>query len=149
MTVKELLITVYREVGVLESLERQRAMLFEDNTGLKAIRYDSDKVSGGRQTDLSMVIEQIEQKQAKIEELISRQKERVTNHRITAYIALEGVEDSRWKSAMQEHYLYGVPWSKVADNMDYDKDWVRKRAYATIKELDQTHPVSPTPKVVK
>ena len=118
MSVKELLITVYREVGVLESLKRQRAMLFDDNTGLKAIRYDSDKVTGGKQTDLSLVIEQIEQKRKKIGELISHQQARVAEHRLAAYIILEKVQDSRWKSALQEHYLYCVPWSEVAGRLN-------------------------------
>ena len=124
-------------------------MLFDDNTGLKAIRYDSDKVTGGKQTDLSLVIEQIEQKRKKIGELISHQQARVAEHRLAAYIILEKVQDSRWKSALQEHYLYCVPWSEVAGRLNYSKDWVREQAYATIEDLEKSTPVSPSPKVVK
>ena len=56
MRVLDLLRQVYKEIGMLETSRRQRDMVMEDNAGVKAIRYDADKVSGGRQGDLSDVL---------------------------------------------------------------------------------------------
>ena len=137
MKARELLYTVYSEIGVLESLRRQKAMILEDNSGLKAIRYDSEKVCGGRQSDLSEVMVRIEQKEARVQDIIDRQIERIMEHRAKAYEILENVPESVGKAALQEHYLYRVPWGTVATNMRYKKDSVQKQAYAVLDKLDE------------
>lgn len=150
MTARELLYTVYSEIGVLESLWRQKAMILEDNSGLKAIRYDSEKVCGGRQTDLSEVMVRIEQQEARAQDIINRQIERIMEHRAKAYEILENVPESVGKAALQEHYLYHVPWGTIGTNMHYNKDSVRRLAYGVMDSLDEeTCPVLHSEEMVK
>lgn len=136
--VKDLLVLVYREIGSLESLRRQKAMVLEDNAGLKAIRYDSEKVcGGGGHEDLTAVLETIEEKRKLIDELIARMAERIMTHREELYRILSKVPESPGKAAVEEHYMYRVPWIEVARRLNYDKDYIRKLAEKCINELEE------------
>ena len=136
--VKDLLVLVYREIGSLESLRRQKAMLLEDNAGLKAIRYDSEKVcGGGGQGDLTAVLENIDAKGKLIYELIARMMERIMTHREELYKILSKVPESPGKSAVEEHYMYRVPWIEVARRLHYDKDYIRWLARKCIDEMEE------------
>lgn len=136
--VKDLLVLVYREIGSLESLRRQKAMVLEDNAGLKAIRYDSEKVcGGGGHGDLTAVLETIEEKRKLIDELIARMAERIMAHREELYKILSKVPESPGKAAVEEHYMYRVPWIEVARRLHYDKDYIRKLAEKCINELEE------------
>lgn len=110
MRVLDLLRQVYREIGMLETSRRQKNMIIADNAGVKAIRYDKDKVSGGQQGDLADVLLNIERERERIDEQIARQLERVMRHRAELYQLIEKVPDGPGKAAVQEHYLYRVPW---------------------------------------
>lgn len=136
--VKDLLVLVYREIGSLKSLRRQKAMVLEDNAGLKAIRYDSEKVcGGGGHGDLTAVLETIEEKRKLIDELIARMAERIMTHREELYKILSKVPESPGKAAVEEHYMYRVPWIEVARRLHYDKDYIRKLAEKCINELEE------------
>ena len=136
--VKDLLVLVYREIGSLESLRRQKAMVLEDNAGLKAIRYDSEKVcGGGGQRDLTAVLENIDAKSKRIDELITRMMERIMTHREELYKILSKVPESPGKSAVEEHYMYRVPWIEVARRLHYDKDYIRELARKCIDEMEE------------
>ena len=114
MRVLDLLRQVYREIGMLDASRRQKDMIIADNAGVKAIRYDKDKVSGGQQGDLADVLLNIEKERERINEQITRQLERVMRHRAELYQLMEKVPDGPGKIAVQEHYLYRVPWGVVA-----------------------------------
>lgn len=136
MRVLDLLRQVYREIGMLETSRLQKAMVMEDHAGLKATRYDADKVSGGKQGDLSDVLLNIEKEMQRIDEQIARQLERVMHHRAELYQLMEKIPDSPGKAAVQEHYLYHVPWGEVARHLHCGKDYVRKIAYRCIESLE-------------
>ncbi len=136
MRVLDLLRQVYREIGMLETSRRQKDMIIAENAGVKAIRYDKDKVSGGKQGDLADVLLNIEKERARINEQIARQLERVMRHRAELYQLMEKVPDSPGKAAVQEHYLYHVPWGEVARHLHCGKDYVRKIAYRCIESLE-------------
>ncbi len=136
MRVLDLLRQVYKEIGMLETSRRQRDMIMEDNAGVKAIRYDADKVSGGGQSDLSDVLLNIERERERIDEQIARQLERVMRHRAELYQLMEKVPDGPGKIAVQEHYLYRVPWGVVAEHLRYGKDYTKASAYRCIASLE-------------
>ena len=136
MRVLDLLRQVYREIGMLETSRRQKDMIIADNAGVKAIRYDKDKVSGGKQCDLADVLLNIERERARINEQIARQLERVMRHRAELYQLMEKVPDGPGKAAVQEHYLYHVPWGVVAERLHYGKDYTRKSAYRCVELLE-------------
>lgn len=136
MRVLDLLRQVYREIGMLETSRRQKDMIIADNAGVKAIRYDKDKVSGGKQGDLVDVLLNIEKERERINEQIARQLERVMRHRAELYQLMEKVPDGPGKAAVQEHYLYHVPWGVVAEHLHFGKDYTKAAAYRCIKLLD-------------
>ena len=150
MRVLDLLRQVYREIGLLETSRRQKDMIIADNAGVKAIRYDKDKVSGGQQGDLADVLLNIERERERINEQIARQLERVMQHRAELYRLMEKVPDCPGKIAVQEHYLYRVPWGVVAEHLHYGKDYTRKSAYRCVELLEaiwqQEDPKSPDEK---
>ena len=137
MRVLDLLRQVYREIGMLETSRRQKDMIIADNAGVKAIRYDKDKVSGGKQGDLADVLLNIERERERINEQIARQLERVMRHRAELYQLMEKVPDGPGKAAVQEHYLYHVPWGVVAERLHYGKGYTRDLARRTVEELEK------------
>ena len=136
MRVLDLLRQVYREIVMLETSRRQKDMIIADNAGVKAIRYDKDKVSGGQQGDLADVLLNIERERERIDEQIACQLERVMRHRAELYQLMEKVPDGPGKAAVQEHYLYHVPWGVVAERLHYGKDYTRKSAYRCVELLE-------------
>ena len=137
MRVLDLLRQVYREIGMLETSRRQKDMIIADNAGVKAIRYDKDKVSGGKQGDLADVLLNIERERGRIDEQIARQLERVMRHRAELYQLMEKVPDGPGKIAVQEHYLYRVSWIEVARRFHYNKDYIRELARKCIDEMEE------------
>ena len=137
MRVLDLLRQVYREIGMLETSRRQKEMIIADNAGVKAIRYDKDKVSGGQQGDLADVLLNIERERERINEQIARQMERVMRHRAELYQLMEKVPDGPGKAAVQEHYLYHVPWGVVAEHLHFGKSYTRYLARRTVEELEK------------
>ena len=128
----------YRQIVSLESLRRQKAMVLEDNAGLKAIRYDSEKVcGGGGQGDLTAVLENIDAKRKLIDELIARMMEKIMTHREELYKILSKVPESPGMSAVEEHYMYRVPWIEVARRLHYDKDYIRELGRKCIDEMEE------------
>lgn len=134
--IRKMLRQVYSEIGALESLRRQRAMVVEDNAGLQAIRYDSEKVSGGFQGDLGDVMENIERQIKRLDRLIVLQLEQVMRHRAEIYQLLEKVANGPGKTAVQEHYLYRVPWGEVALRLHFSKSYVKAMASQCISEVE-------------
>lgn len=137
MDVRGLLKQVYREVGTLELLRCQRALVLEDNAGMKAIQYESEKVCGGRQSDLSEVMENIERQVKRLDMMIAKQFENIMAHREEAYKLLERIPESPGKSAVQVHYLYRVPWDEIANRLHYTSDYVRQLSRECIEELQR------------
>ena len=137
MRVLDLLRQVYREIGMLETSRRQKDMIIADNAGVKAIRYDKDKVSGGQQGDLADVLLNIERERERIDEQIARQLERVMRHRAELYQLMEKIPDGPGKAAVQEHYLYRVPWGVVAERLHYGKSYIRDLAHRTVEEMEK------------
>ena len=137
MRVLDLLRQVYREIGMLETFRRQKDMIIADNAGVKAIRYDKDKVSGGQQGDLADVLLNIERERERIDEQIARQLERVMRHRAELYQLMEKIPDGPGKAAVQEHYLYRVPWGVVAERLHYGKSYTRDLAHRTVEEMEK------------
>lgn len=137
MRVLDLLRQVYREIGMLETSRRQKDMIIADNAGVKAIRYDKDKVSGGQQGDLADVLLNIERERERIDEQIARQLERVMRHRAELYQLMEKIPDGPGKAAVQEHYLYRVPWGVVAERLHYGKSYTRDLAHRTVEEMEK------------
>ena len=105
MNVRKLLHQVYNEISYIESLRKQRATVIEDNAGGKAIQTEVEKVCGGRQSDLSDVLERIEDRAVRIDAVIGIRLEHVMKLREEAYRIFELIPESPGKMAAQEHYL--------------------------------------------
>lgn len=137
MEVKKMLARVYGEVEQLESLRRQKDALVQDSARIKAIRYDKDKVSGGKQSDLSDMLIGIENKAARLEERIIYKMDQIMKHREELYQLMEQLPDSPAKIAVQEHYLYRVPWGIVSSRLHYNKEYTKQLAYKFILRLEE------------
>lgn len=135
MNVRELLHQVYNEISCLESLCKQRAMVIEDAAGPKGIQIGKEKVRGGRQSDLSEVLEGAEERAARIDADIGRRLERVMKLREEAYRIFELIPESPGKMAAQEHYLYHVPWEEVSGRKYYATGYLKRASGECITEL--------------
>lgn len=137
MDVRELFHTVYEEIGRLESLKRQREMIVNDCAGIKAIQYEAEKVRGGHQSDLVEIVENIEFKSYGLDIAIAEKLNEIMEHREAAYRLLGRIPDSPAKTAIEEHYLYRVPWEDIAKDLHFSTDYVRQLARGCMEELQE------------
>lgn len=137
MNVRKLLRQVYNEISCLDSLRQQRAKVIEDAAGPKGIQIGKEKVRGGRQSDLSEVLENIEEQVARLDAIIGKQLERIMKHREVAYRILERIPESPGKMAAQEHYLYHVPWEELSGRTYYSTRYLKEVCRECITELQK------------
>lgn len=137
MNVRKLLRQVYNEISCLDSLRQQRDMVIEDIAGVKAIQIETEKVCGGRQSDLSEVVVNIEEQVAGLDATIGKQLERIMKHREVAYRILERIPESPGKMAVQEHYLYHVPWEELSGRKYYATGYLKRASGECITELQK------------
>ena len=137
MNVRKLLHQVYNEISCIEELRKERATLIEDTAGGKAIQIEVEKVCGGRQSDLSEVLERIEDRAVRIDAAIGIRLERVMKLREEAYRILERIPESPGKMAAQEHYLYHVPWEELSGRKYYATGYLKRASGECITELQK------------
>lgn len=137
MNVRKLLHQVYNEISCIEELRKERATLIEDTAGGKAIQIEVEKVCGGRQFDLSEVLERIEDRAVRIDAVIGIRLERVMKLREEAYRILERIPESPGKMAAQEHYLYHVPWEELSGRKYYATGYLKRASGECITELQK------------
>lgn len=137
MNVRKLLRQVYNEISCLDSLRQQRAKVIEDAAGPKGIQIGKEKVRGGRQSDLSEVLEGAEEQAARIDAVIGRRLERVMKLREEAYRIFELIPESPGKMAAQEHYLYHVPWEELSGRKYYATGYLKRASGECITELQK------------
>lgn len=137
MNVRKLLHQVYNEISCIEELRKERATLIEDTAGGKAIQIEVEKVCGGRQSDLSEVLERIEDRAVRIDAVIGIRLERVMKHREVAYRIFERIPESPGKMAAQEHYLYHVPWEELSGRKYYATGYLKRASGECITELQK------------
>lgn len=129
MRVLDLLRQVYREIGLLETSRRQKDMIIADNAGVKAIRYDKDKVSGGQQGDLADVLLNIEKERERINEQIARQLERVMRHRADVMADTELTEKQK---RLVDYFIETGNQTEAAIKAGYSKKNARFIASKTL-----------------
>lgn len=137
MNVRKLLHQVYNEISCIEELRKERATLIEDTAGGKAIQIEVEKVCGGRQSDLSEVLERIEDRAVRIDAVIGIRLERVMKLREEAYRIFERIPESPGKMAAQEHYLYHVPWEELSGRKYYATGYLKRASGECITELQK------------
>lgn len=137
MNVRKLLRQVYNEISCIEELRKERATLIEDTAGGKAIQIEVEKVCGGRQSDLSEVLERIEDRAVRIDAVIGIRIERVMKLREEAYRIFERIPESPGKMAAQEHYLYHVPWEELSGRTYYSTRYLKEMCRECITELQK------------
>lgn len=137
MNVRKLLRQVYNEISCIEELRKERATLIEDTAGGKAIQIEVEKVCGGRQSDLSEVLERIEDRAVRIDAVIGIRLERVMKLREEAYRIFERIPESPGKMAAQEHYLYHVPWEELSGRKYYATGYLKRASGECITELQK------------
>lgn len=137
MNVRKLLRQVYNEISCIEELRKERATLIEDTAGGKAIQIEVEKVCGGRQSDLSEVLERIEDRAVRIDAVIGIRLERVMKLREEAYRIFERIPESPGKMAAQEHYLYHVPWEELSGRTYYSMSYLKRACGKCITELQK------------
>lgn len=137
MNVRKLLRQVYNEISCIEELRKERATLIEDTAGGKAIQIEVEKVCGGRQSDLSEVLERIEDRAVRIDAVIGIRLERVMKLREEAYRIFERIPESPGKMAAKEHYLYHVPWEELSGRKYYATGYLKRASGECITELQK------------
>lgn len=137
MNVRKLLRQVYNEISCIEELRKERATLIEDTAGGKSIQIEVEKVCGGRQSDLSEVLERIEDRAVRIDAVIGIRLERVMKLREEAYRIFERIPESPGKMAAQEHYLYHVPWEELSGRKYYATGYLKRASGECITELQK------------
>lgn len=99
----------------LKLLEQEYEQAKDDILHLKAIQYDTNKVSGRKIGDLSDAIVAVE----KYAEEINIQWDCLIALRKEVRVQIEQIPDGRYRAILQGRYLYGQSWEQVAVGLGY------------------------------
>lgn len=132
MTAKEYLWRVRDATRELKRLEQEYEQARNDILNLKAISYDTDKITGGKHGDLSDAIVKLEgyaqRIAAKWDELIKMREE--------AGRRIETLKDRRFQQVLKRRYLQEQPWEQIAYILGYDYRYVLKLHGKALQNFD-------------
>ena len=132
MTAKEYLWRVRDAARELKRLEQEYEQARNDILNLKAISYDTDKITCGKHCDLSDAIAKLEgyaqRISAKWDELIKMREE--------AGRRIETLKDRRFQQVLKRRYLQEQPWEQIAYILGYDYRYVLKLHGKALQNFD-------------
>ena len=99
----------------LKRLEEEYEQAKADILHLKAMAYDTDRVSNSRIGDLSDAIAALES----YAERIAKQWDKLIALREDAKAWIERIEDGRYRDVLVRRYLQGQPWEWIAAGLNY------------------------------
>lgn len=134
MTAKEYLWRVRDAARELKRLEQEYEQARDDILNLKAISYDTDKITGGKHCDLSDAIAKLEG----YAQRISEKWDELIKMRETAKKLIDTLKDGRYREVLTLRYLDGQSWEQVAVTMGYDYYHVHKLHGRALKIFQKT-----------
>lgn len=121
----------------IDSLNQYRLQYEMDMISLKATRYDKDRVSGGKTSDLSDIVIAFEQKMAQAEELRIKELNRYGDMITRGFRLLALLSDPEQKSIMIDRYFMNKLWEKIALEHHYVRSHCYRLKDEAIKEISQ------------
>lgn len=106
----------------LKLLEQEYEQAKADILHLKAIRYDADKVSGGKIGDLSDAIAVLEG----YAERVNAKWDKLVASRNEARTLIEQIADGRYREVLTRRYLRGESWEYIAVGLGYAYHHIHK-----------------------
>lgn len=100
----------------IDSLNQCKMQYEMDIISLKATRYDKDRVSGGKTSDLSDIVIAFKEKMAKSEELRIKELNRYGDMITKGFKLLALLSDPEQKSIMIDRYFLSQPWGIIANS---------------------------------
>lgn len=103
---------------IIDSLNQCKIQYEMDMISLKATRYDKDRVSGGRTSDLSDMVIAFEEKMKTFKELRISELNKYGDMRTKGFklISLLSEKDGIFKSILIDRYFLCQPWGIIANS---------------------------------
>jgi len=139
MTAKEYLWRVRDAERELKRIEQEYEQAKADILHLKAIRYDTDKVTGGKTCDLSDAIAAIEGYM----ERLNAQWDKLIVLRKEAKVLIERIADGRYRDVLTRRYLQGQSLEEIAVDLRYNYRWIKRLHGRALGEFEKLAPESP------
>lgn len=115
MTAKEYLRQVHLMRYILRSMELKIDELRQAADGMKAIRYDLDKVQTSAADRMSEIISEM----LEIEEEYARQARRYNRAVIQRVKMIDKLDNPQYAEILTLRYLDSMSWQDIADHMHY------------------------------
>lgn len=131
MGVREFLEQVRRQPMEVRAAERQLAQLRADAVSLKSPQL-GDKVQNNAQGGLEVIVSRLEAQQAEVQ----KKWNTLITMRDQAQKLIDLLPDPGQRAILTEYYILALTWEKVAEEMGYTEQGVRKIRNKGIQNLN-------------
>lgn len=125
VNVKDFLNHVRLQQNKLQALRRQQMLIRQDISDVKGQRYDKDKISGSKQSDLCDLVIRLESRLRESSEQIVRLLDSLADDRRTAVQLILMLDDQDTQAVMLDRYICGRSWDDIAS----DQHWSIRRVF--------------------
>jgi hypothetical protein len=137
MTVKQFLNHVRCQQNKLQALRRQQILIRQDISDVKGQRYDKDKITGSKQSDLCDLVIRLESRLRESSEQIARLMSDLAADRQRALALILLIEDQDTQAIMMDRYICGLSWDAIAGQQHWSIRRVFQLNGSALMEITQ------------
>lgn len=116
MTAKEYLEQIKHKDVIINNMIHEKEFLMNEMCGVKAVRYDLDKVQSSPDGDrMATIMAEIEEK----EEEINRQIDDLCDFRLQVTRLINALQDEKHISVLYKRYVQFQTWGQIAGDLQY------------------------------
>lgn len=135
--VKNFLNHVRCQQNKLQALRRQQMLIRQDVADVKGQRYDKDKITGSKQSDLCDLVIRLESRLRESSEQIARLMSDLSAERQRALALILLIEDQDTQAIMMDRYICGLSWDDIAGQQHWSIRRVFQLNGSALMEITQ------------
>lgn len=135
--VKDFLNHVRCQQNKLQALRRQQILIRQDISDVKGQRYDKDKITGSKQSDLCDLVIRMESRLRESSEQIARLMSDLSADRQRALSLILLIEDQDTQAIMMDRYICGLSWDDIAGQQHWSIRRVFQLNGSALQEIVQ------------
>lgn len=135
--VKDFLNHVRCQQNKLQSLRRQQMLIWQDISDVKGQRYDKDKITGSKHSDLCDLVIRLDSRLRESSEQIARLMSDLSADRQRALSLIMLIEDQDTQAIMMDRYICGLSWDDIAGQQHWSIRRVFQLNGSALQEITQ------------
>ena len=120
--VKNFFERIRKQQGYKDSLVQERQAVWDDISTVKAIDYETARVTGGCQSDIGKLLERAQERCNRLDKEIAKAIEELNESREQAHYLLSLCENEIQKGVLIDRYLRCLQWNVISEKCHYSEN---------------------------